>query len=64
MAKFKLGDTVYHKATLEEGVVSEVISETGEAIYLIIWRSGDGGNHNEDELYTEEEYNREHNPEA
>ncbi len=45
--KLRVGDTVYLKSTYEEGVISEVISEED---YFVIWRTGERGIHNENDL--------------
>ncbi len=56
--KLRVGDTVYLKSTYEEGMVSEVISEED---YFIVWRTGERGIYNDNELlvFSEDKFNYE-----
>ena len=53
MAEFKVGNVVYHKATLKRGVIVAGTSKSG---WQIKWEDDLLTSHSEAELYTEEEY--------
>lgn len=53
MGEFKAGDIVYHKATLERGVISSIHSD-GEL--HVAWKSGKKEYHTKEELWTEAEF--------
>ena len=61
MAKFKESDIVYHKATLQRGVIVEESSGT-KGQWIIAWKDKTRTPHMESELFTEEEYNKEYGP--
>ena len=56
MAEFKEGGIVYHKATLQRGVISAKAEHMG---WLVAWADSKKTVHTEAELYTEEEFKEE-----
>lgn len=55
MVEFKESDIVYHKATLQKGVIAAKAEHMG---WLVAWADGKRTVHTEAELYTEEEYKK------